>query len=219
MKIKEMNKMSEIDIEKNKILDEIIASRRTIREFTSDIPPRDHINAILEAGLQAPFAAIAVIGEKKFRRFFVVKDGESMNKLSEIIQKRIRVVYDNLSEKAGTYPEAEVFLGVLKNITVSGFNIRSPYLVIVAEKEGFLPVAQLSIAHCLENMWLKATALGLGFQLVSMVSDLSKDPEFCEFIGVKPGEYATNGCVIGYIQTVPPKVERPLLNEITKWID
>jgi nitroreductase len=213
------NKMSEIDIEKNKILDEIIASRRTIREFTMDVPPKESIEAILEAGLQAPFASIAVIGEKKFRRFFVIKDGELMNKLSGIIQKRIRVMCDNLSGQTSIHPEAEVYLGALKNIAVSEFKIRSPYFIVVAEKEGFLPIGQLSLAHCLENMWLKATALGLGFQLASIVSDLSKDPEFCEMIGIKPGEYATNGCLIGYIKTIPPKVERPLLNEITTWIN
>lgn len=211
--------MTKIDIEKNKILDEIIANRRTIREFEPDIPPKELVETILEAGLQAPFAAIAVIGEKKFRRFIVLKDGESMNKLAKIIQKRAKIVYDNLSGQKDRPPKTEAFLKALKDIAVSGFNLRPPYFIIVAEKEGFPPIAQLSLAHCLENMWLKATALGLGFRLVSLVSELSKDPEFCEFLGIKLGEYAVNGCVIGYAKTTPPKVERPLLNEITTWLD
>lgn len=211
--------MTEIDREKNKILDEIIANRRTIREFKPDVPPKESIEAILEAGLQAPFAAMAVIGEKRFRRFFVLKEGESMNKLAEIIQERIKVLLDNLSKQDNMPPKAEVFLKVLKDIAVSGFNLRPPYFIIVAEKEGFPPVAQLSLAHCLENMWLKATTLGLGFRLVTLVSELSKDPEFCEFIGIKPGEYVVNGCAIGYAKIIPPKIERPLLNEITTWIN
>lgn len=211
--------MSEIDIEKNKILDEIIVNRRTIREFTQDVPPKELIEAILEAGLQAPFSSIAVIGEKKFKRFFIIKNGESMNKLADIIQKRVKIVYDDLSVQADIHPKADAFLGVLKNIVVSGFNLRPPYFVIVAEKEGIPPVAPQSLAHCLENMWLKATALGLGFRMVSIVADLSKDQEFCELVGIKHGEYAMNGCAIGYIQTVPPKVERPLLSEITTWIN
>lgn len=210
--------MTKIDIEKNKILDEIIANRRTVREFESDIPPKESIETILEAGLQAPFAAIAVIGEKRFRRFFVLKDGESMNKLAEIIQKRAKIVYDNWSGQKDR-PKTEAFLNRLKDIAVSGFNLRPPYFIIVAEKEGFPPIAQLSLAHCLENMWLKATALGLGFRLVSLLSELSKDSEFCEFLGIKPGEYAVNGCVIGYAKTIPPKLERPLLNELTTWMN
>lgn len=209
----------EIDIEKNKILDEVIANRRTIREFKSDIPPKEHIEAILEAGLQAPFADIAVIGEKYFRRFYVLKEGESMNKLDKIVQKRVKIVYDSLSGQTNLLPKAEEFLKILKDIADKGFNIGPPYLIIVAEKEGFPQIAPLSLAHCLENMWLKATALGLGFRLVSLISELSKDQEFCQIIGITPGEYALNGCIVGYAKTVPPKVERPLLNEITTWIN
>lgn len=209
----------EIDIEKNKILDEIIVNRRTIREFKPDIPSKELIEEILEAGLQAPFAAIAVIGEKHFRRFFVLKEGDSMNTLADIIQKRVKVISDNLSGQINIIPKAEEFLKILKDIADKGFNIRPPYLIIVAEKEGFPPVAQLSLAHCLENMWLKVTALGLGFRLVSLISEMSRDPEFCEFIGIKPGEYALNGCMVGYPKTIPPKVERPLLKEVTIWIE
>jgi nitroreductase len=148
-----------------------------------------------------------------------MKEGDSMNRFAEIIQKRAKVIYDNLSAEINVIPKAEEFLKILKDIADKGFNLRPPYLIIIAEKEGFPPVAQLSLAHCLENMWLKATALGLGFRLVSLISEISKDPEFCSLIGVKPGEYALNGCVIGYIKTVPPKVERPSLNEVTTWIE
>ena len=211
--------MVEIDIEKNKILDEIIANRRTIREFKTDIPPKELIEYILESGLQAPFAAIAVIGEKYFRKFYILTQGKSMDKIAEIVQKRVKVVLDNLSGQANIIPKSEEFLKILKDIADKGYNFRPPYLIIVAEKEGFPPVAQLSLAHCLENMWLKATALGLGFRLISILSELSKDSEFCQFIGIEPGEYALNGCAIGYTKIVPPKVERPLLNEVTTWVD
>ena len=210
--------MSEIDIEKNKILDDIVINRRTIREFKPDVPPKELIEDILEAGLQAPFAAIAVIGEKYFRRFYILKQGESMDKIAEIIQKRVKIVSDNLSKQLYIIPKSEGFLKILNDIADNGYNFRPPYLIIVAEKEGFPPVAQLSLAHCLENMWLKATALGLGFRLISILSELSKDPEFCQFIGIKPGEYALNGCAVGYAKIVPPKIERPLLNEVTTWI-
>ena len=142
-----------------------------------------------------------------------------MTKFGMIAQKRVRTVYDSLSGQTNLLPKAEEFLKILKDIADKGFNIGPPYLIIVAEKEGFPQVAQLSLAHCLENMWLKATALGLGFRLVSLISELSKDQEFCQLIGIIPGEYAVNGCIVGYAKTVPPKVERPLLSEITTWIN
>ena len=43
----------------------------------------------------------------------------------------------------------------------------APEFIVVAEKKGFSAVEQQSLAHCLENMWLKATALNPGFQFVS----------------------------------------------------
>src|SRR5665647_302111 len=43
----------------------------------------------------------------------------------------------------------------------------APEFIVVSEKKGFPAVEQQSLAHCLENMWLKATSLDLGFQLVS----------------------------------------------------
>jgi nitroreductase len=209
--------MIDIDIEKNKILDEIINSRRTIREFTQEIPKKELINDILKAGLQAPFAAIAVKDEKYFRRFFVIKNDQSMDKIAKIIQNRVKIILDNLSGQIEILTKAEEFVNILKDISNNGFNFRSPYTVVVAEKEGFPPIAQLSLAYCLENMWLKTTALGLGFRLMSIVSELSRDEEFCKFLGVKPGEFALNACAIGYVKTIPPKVERPSLEEITKW--
>ena len=41
------------------------------------------------------------------------------------------------------------------------------YFIVVVERKGFPPVEQQSLAHCLQNMSLKANALDLGFYLVS----------------------------------------------------
>jgi nitroreductase len=212
--------MEKINEEKNKILDEIILSRRSIREFKSDIPPKEDIEAIVAAGLQAPFAAIAVVGEKYFRRFFILKHGETSDKISKIIQKKIKVIADNLNQQIKENPaiKGENFAKILDE-AANKFRIRSPYFIIVAEKQGFPHVGQLSLAHCLENMWLKASALGLGFQLISVVAEMSNDSEFCKIIGIEPGEYVLNGCAIGYAKSIPPAVERPSLNEITTWIE
>jgi Nitroreductase family len=43
---------------------------------------------------------------------------------------------------------------------------------------------------CLENMWLKATALDLGFQLVSATAQMANNPSFCEMLGINPSEWA-----------------------------
>ena len=74
----------------------------------------------------------------------------------------------------------------------------APYYIVVAERWGFPPVGLQSLAHCMENMWLKATALGLGFQRVSVTSQLSDDPgNFCEVLGISPGRVGPDGLCRG----------------------
>jgi len=94
----------------------------------------------------------------------------------------------------------------------------APYYVVIAEQRGFPPAEQLSLAHCLQNMWLKATALGLGMQLLSMTEQLDKNKEFCDLINIPVGQYALDGCLIGYPEMNPPAPKRPNLSQVTKWI-
>ena len=66
----------------------------------------------------------------------------------------------------------------------------APEFIVVAEKKGFPAVEQQSLAHCLENMWLKATALDLGFQLCIL-------PNVKFIVGQTLFGQALNGCAIG----------------------
>ncbi len=80
-------------------------------------------------------------------------------------------------------------------------------------------VEQQSLAHCLQNMWLKATALGLGFQLVSATAQMDANPEFCELLGINPDEWAFYGCAIGYPDEELTSSVRPPVDEVTRWIE
>lgn len=57
----------------------------------------------------------------------------------------------------------------------------APYLIIVAERRGIPPIEQKSLSHVMQNMWLKSTALGLGFELVSVIGRLSDNKDFVIF--------------------------------------
>ena len=71
----------------------------------------------------------------------------------------------------------------------------------------------------MENMWLKATALGLGFQLVSVTSQMSPDPEFSRVLGIPPGEWELMGCAIGYpADDLSPSI-RPPVEDVTCWLE
>jgi nitroreductase len=94
----------------------------------------------------------------------------------------------------------------------------APYYIVVAERRGFPPVELQSLAHCLENMWLKATALGLAFQIVSVTSEMSSDPAFCAILGTPPGEWALMGCAVGYpADELSPSI-RPPVEDVTVWL-
>jgi nitroreductase len=68
-------------------------------------------------------------------------------------------------------------------------------------------------------MWLKATSLNFGFHLVSATAQMGEDKDFCEILGINPGEFGLNGCAVGYPKEIPPKALRPAVKEVTKWID
>ena len=53
-----------------KTFDEILRLRRSIREFTDEVPPKDLIEKIIDAGYLAPYAAQAVGSDKRFRKFY-----------------------------------------------------------------------------------------------------------------------------------------------------
>jgi nitroreductase len=90
--------------------------------------------------------------------------------------------------------------------------------VVVAELKGIPPVAQQDIAYCLENMWLNATALGLGFQLVSALSMLAGEVRFWDLAGLPPDTFDVNGCAVGTPATVPGPRPRQTVDEATTWM-
>ena len=93
-----------------------------------------------------------------------------------------------------------------------------PYYIIVAEQMGIPDAAGRSIAHCMQNMWLKATALGLGFQPLSITERMAEDKEFCELIGIPFEEFALDGCLVGYPEDPTQPSQRPSLGQVTRWM-
>ena len=214
--------------QKNVYLDQILAERRSYRMFTAEYPKEDDIRRILHAGLLAPYAAAAVGGSKDyFRRFFVMKNGSaSLNAAIPLIMDQVNVMAQGLEKEMETNPvlrqKAVTFiqrLGMIRKAgRVPGVG-NAPYYIVVAERKGFPPVELQSLAHCLENMWLKATALELGFQIVSITSQMSGNAEFCKILGITAGEWELMGCAVGYpADELSPSI-RPPVEDVTRWLE
>jgi nitroreductase len=219
---------SDNDDQKNMFLDRILAERRSYRMFKPEFPPEDAIRRIIHAGLLAPFAAAAVGNSSEyFRRFFVMKLGsKSMNAAAPLVFEQVREMAARLKKEMEKDPEIRKLAGsfaqrldaIQKMSRVPGIGT-APYYIVVAERKGYPPVELQSLAHCMENMWLKATALGLGFQLVSVTSEMSKNPEFCRILGINAGEWELMGCAIGYPKEELSPSIRPPVDDVTTWLE
>jgi nitroreductase len=217
----------DISVQKNVFLDQILAERRSHRMFRPDFCSEDEIRRILHAGLLAPFAAAAV-GDSHdyFRRFFVLRKGsESMNAVIPLVMRQIQKMSADLENAMQKDPSLRATAaGFVRRLSmIQGAGVipgigTAPYYIVVAERRGFPPVELQSLAHCLENMWLKATALDLGFQLVSVTSQMSSDPAFCAILGIPAGDWELMGCAVGYpADELSPSI-RPPVEDVTAWL-
>ena len=208
-----------ITSEHSAALDAIIRARHSVRAFSPIPPSQETIEAIIQAGLLAPFAALAVAGKPDFRKVFVIrKSSSAMEGAANILKSRIAKQADELEKKVGSVP----FVQNLKRIGQQGIPSvgSAPYFVIVGERKGMPPAAAQSLCYCLHNMWLKATSLGIGLQLISATMQMDSDPDFRRLLGIPYGEYALDGCALGYLadKYQPPSVEYPTLGKSVSWL-
>jgi nitroreductase len=80
------------------------------------------------------------------------------------------------------------------------------------------PAEKQSLAHVVENMWLKATALGLGLRLISVIDTLTANKDFSELLGLNHGEYAYTACIVGFAAQAQQAGKRPADHDVTKWL-
>ena len=210
----------------NAILDRIIGERRSCRKFTQEIPPTEMVESIIHAGLHAPFAAAAIgSNDDYFRRFVVVRKGsKAMDELVPLVFNGVVAMAGDLERAAANNAQVRSQAIGFMNRLVSIKNMgvvpgvgTAPYYIVAAEKKGFPPVEQQSLAHCMENMWLKATALGLGFQIVSITAQMADNPGFCRILGLECGKWALMGCATGYPAEILSPSIRPSAREVTTW--
>ena len=75
-----------------------------------------------------------------------------------------------------------------------------PCLIILAEWRGARRAERQSLAHTIQNMWLKATALNLDFNMSSPIESMWDNQEFCDLFDLPAGKYGFHGCIVGYRQ-------------------
>jgi nitroreductase len=206
-------------------LDGALRARRSIRKFTPEPPPREALDAILEAGLLAPYASLARPSLADCRRFFVLARGTGawsdaerlMNAEVARLARRVRWAV----RLPWLRSRWQRFARRVENLAADGFPEfeTAPRIIVAAERRGHPRMQKQSLAHAMENMWLEATALGLGFQLFSMVQIMASHREFTRLLGLEPGSWELDGCALGYPAQEPGERKLPPLSEVVRWLE
>ena len=196
------------------VIRQVIGERRSVRSFGAEAPARAAVEQILAAGLAAPYAAAMAAEATLDRHFFVLEQGSvALKAAATAIQAHAAAAL-----AAGELPAPlRARLEPMAQGRILGVGT-APWYVVVAERGSMMPVQQQSLAHVLENMWLMATALGLGMHLVSVTTTMADDPAFCGLLGLPVGEYALNGCALGVPAQRPEPRPLPDLAAATTWL-
>ncbi len=193
---------------------QVIGDRRSVRTFTDEAPPRAALEQILAAGLAAPYAAAMAPGSTLDRRFFVLPRGSEASAAAKAAIQAHAVA----ALAGGDLPAPlRARLKPVSEGRLLGVGT-APYYVVVAERGAMMQVQQQSLAHALENMWLMATALGLGMHLVSATTAMGDDPAFCTILGLPVGEFALSGCAIGVPAHASESRPAPVAGAATTWL-
>lgn len=191
--------------EDNQVLDKILEERWTCRSFTDEIPSKEDVEAIIQAGIISPYASIASKDVVPFRHFFVLFKGDPRlpvieRLIKEQTAKDIEVLEEEKKTDEFLRNNSKGLDGLWGNVAKNGVPVfpDPPCLIVAAEWRGARRAERQSLAHMIENMWLKATALNLDFGLLSIIESMVDNQEFCDLFGLPAGRYGFHACVIGH---------------------
>jgi len=209
----------------NKSLAEVIKSRRSIRNFTTEAPPIEAVKEIIQSAVFAPYGGATGIPLNEIRKIFVFSQHtEPMEKARKMLLSQIKKNARKINTLLMLLPclrkKMKPFSNRLNALSKNGIASlnEASHFIVVAEKKGFPPIEKQSIAHAMQNMWLTATNLDLGFQLISATGIMSKNRQFLKLLGLSKGEYEIDGCVIGFPQKYPEMTKEINIDDYATWI-
>ena len=179
-----------------------IQTRHSIGKVKPDAVPRQLIEQLLNAAVQAP-------NHYHVRPWrFVVLTGNGRNQLGEVMAQSMKAKFPQLPDEA---------LNKERNKP-----LRSPLLIAVGvDKPTESKVLEIenicATAAACENILLAAHALGLAGQW--RTGDAARDPAVKKFLGFAEDQYIISFLYIGYSDIVPDAAPRPGFEDRTVWIE
>ncbi|MGN1154892.1 MAG: nitroreductase family protein [Agathobacter sp.] len=186
------------------VLDKIIEARYTCRSFSDEIPKTEDIESIIKAGQLAPYASISSKDVDVFRHFYVMFRGDERLKIIDrLIREQsmedLRALEEEEKENEFLLKNDSLLKIIWNDVAQRGASVfpDPPCLIVAAEWRGARRAERQSLAHAIQNMWLKATALNYDFNILSIVESMVSNQEFCDLFGLSTGKYGFHACVIG----------------------
>ncbi len=181
---------------------ETIHTRQSIGQVQPDPVPRELIETILAAAVQAP-------NHYKVRPWrFVVMTGAGREKLGEVMAQSTRASKPDATEDDVQKDRARP--------------LRAPVVIAVAaDKPGLTKAKEIenvcAAAAAVQNMLLAAHALGLAAMWRTGPS--ATDPAIKQFLGWEPDQHLIGFVYIGYPQHEAAPPLRPSFEDRTVWLE
>ena len=189
-----------------------ILSRRSTRAMTSQLPERQLIEQVIEAGRAAPSGS-----NSQATHFIVITKREVLDRLTELV----REAFAKMEADENTY------VSLRKSITASKngkyvFHYNAPVLIVTANRKGY-GNAMADSACALENMMIAANALDLGSCWINQLHWLDEEPSvrtYLEQLGVRENETVTGALILGYsLNGTPVREPRERTGNPVDWVE
>ena len=204
---------------------ELMKSRRSVRRFRPDPPPRDLIERLIEAAVTAPSAS-----NRQPWRFLVVSDRETVSRLASAVREAVDRIARHVEPAAeasfrayGDYftrfdgaPVVIVSLyrslTILSNLVNGGLNEDERGRISTMERNSGL----MGVAMALQNLLLMAHELGLGAS--GMTGPLVASDRIGEILEVPSLWEVAAFIPVGFPDEDPPPTDRKSADQVTRWI-
>lgn len=182
----------------NEVL-EVIRLRRSVRKFSEEKLPREVLEAVIQAGRQAPCG-----GNNRTTHFLVIED--------EAVRERLRQL---AAQEFGKMEADENTYKSLKNAITKAkkggyvYDYHAPVLIVTANRKGY-GNAMADCACALENMMLAAASLDVGSCWINQLHWLDENPAVraeLERLGLSPDETVCGAVALGYPETQTPRAD------------
>jgi nitroreductase len=181
---------------------EAIYNRHSQKKVKPDPVPREFIEKVLSAAVQAP-------NHYKVRPWrFVVLTGNARGRLGDVMATSLADQHPDFPQQAFDKARATP----LQAPVVVAAGVDKPMEARVLEIENICAVA----AAC-QNLLLAAQALGLGAKW--RTGEWARDPKVKEFLGFAPGQHLIAFLYIGYPEFVAEYPPRPSFEDRTVWME